>query len=189
MKKSLFKNKNSQRGFTIIEVFVGITILLIGIVGPMVLVNRNMQAARFSRDQITAYYLAQEAIEVVRQVRDTNMLSSNSNWLARFPANCSNGCIVNADKTANSNDKIKICSQANCTSDPERNLGEKKLVINNQGRYVHGGSGIDANISRYIKISGVDDQRTITVVVEFDAGRYFQKYETVSTISNWAPGR
>lgn len=60
---------------TLIETLVAISILTVAIVGPMSLTMQSLAAAFYARDQITAFNLAQEAIESVRSVRDGNILS------------------------------------------------------------------------------------------------------------------
>jgi len=53
---------------------VAITLMTIAIVAPMLLTVQSLASAYYSRDQITAFYLAQEAIEEVHQIRDNNIL-------------------------------------------------------------------------------------------------------------------
>lgn len=65
----------SMKGFTLIETMVAVTILTLAIAGPLVTANRAIVAARISRDQLTASYLAQEGIEYMRAVRDDNYLA------------------------------------------------------------------------------------------------------------------
>ena len=65
---------SESKGFTLIETMVAISILMVAIVAPMSLAAQSLSAAYYARDQITAFYLAQEGIEVVRSVRDTNIL-------------------------------------------------------------------------------------------------------------------
>ena len=65
-----------SKGFTLIETMVAISILAIAIVAPMSLTAQSLATAYYSRDQITAFNLAQEAIEAVRSIRDGNVLNN-----------------------------------------------------------------------------------------------------------------
>jgi prepilin-type N-terminal cleavage/methylation domain-containing protein len=64
----------SQKGMTLIETLVAITILTVAIVAPMSLTMQSLSAAYYARDQIAAFNLGQEAIESVRAIRDGNIL-------------------------------------------------------------------------------------------------------------------
>lgn len=61
-------------GFTLIETLIAITLLMLAVVEPMVLTAQSLRSAYYARDQITASNLAQEAIEAVRSVRDSQIL-------------------------------------------------------------------------------------------------------------------
>src|SRR5690606_10865581 len=56
---------NLVSGFTLIETFVAITILLIAVIGPLALVSKSLSDSIFSQNQITAFYLGKEALELV----------------------------------------------------------------------------------------------------------------------------
>ena len=71
----------SRGGFTIIETLVAIAILLLAIVGPLTMAEKGLASAEAARQEITAFYLAQEAIEYVRNIRDTNALQNGGQWL------------------------------------------------------------------------------------------------------------
>lgn len=62
------------RGMTLIETLVAVTILAVAIVAPMSLTIQSLFAAYYARDQVLASNLAQEAIESVRSIRDSNIL-------------------------------------------------------------------------------------------------------------------
>ncbi len=81
------KKISQQQGFTIIETLVAITILMIAIVGPLTIAHKGLQAANQARDQIVASYLAQDAIEYVRNVKENNIRAGRY-WLTGFA-----GCI------------------------------------------------------------------------------------------------
>lgn len=61
-------------GFSLVETLVAISLLTIAIVAPMALTAQSLQSAYYARDQITAFYLAQEAIESIRALRDSQVL-------------------------------------------------------------------------------------------------------------------
>jgi len=75
--------KNTQKGFTLPETLIAILILTTSIAAFATVTQRGLSSAQLSRDQITAFYLAQEGIEFVRSVRDGNKLA-NVNWLTSF---------------------------------------------------------------------------------------------------------
>jgi len=78
------KNKNigkNQKGFTLIESMIAITLIVSGITGLLILVNRSMGFAGLAFNQLTAANLAQEGIELVRNIRDNNWMNKK-NWLA-----------------------------------------------------------------------------------------------------------
>jgi len=90
----------SGAGFTLIETFIAIAVLLLAIAGPLTIASRGLLSAAFSRDQITAYYLAQEAVELIRNERDHNILSSQESWIHGFDTCLTeNGCYIDAADT------------------------------------------------------------------------------------------
>ncbi len=66
--------KPHNKGFTLIETMVAITILLVAVAGPLSVIGGTLSQISHARDQMIAVNLAQEGIEMVRQKRDSNML-------------------------------------------------------------------------------------------------------------------
>ena len=64
-----------SKGFTLIEALVSITVLMLSITAPLTLSYTGLTAAYLAEDQIVAYYLAQDAMEFVRNIRETNKLA------------------------------------------------------------------------------------------------------------------
>lgn len=60
------KNKN---GFTVVETLVAVTILMISIAGPLTVANKGLLAAVNAKDQMIASYLAQDAMEYVKNAK------------------------------------------------------------------------------------------------------------------------
>ena len=68
-------NTKSGAGFTLIEVMVAISILLIAVVAPMSIIGGSLSQIASVRDQTIAVNLAQEGIEVVRQIYSSNLIA------------------------------------------------------------------------------------------------------------------
>lgn len=64
----------NQAGFTLIEAMVAIVVLAIGVIGPLSLAARGISDGLFAQNQLTANFLAQEAIETIINQRNTNLL-------------------------------------------------------------------------------------------------------------------
>lgn len=75
---------NSTRGFTILESLFAIFILSMVIAGVFTVVQQNLSQSIIAKDEVKAFYLAQEAIEVVRNIRDSNQLIKYNNNLNNF---------------------------------------------------------------------------------------------------------
>ncbi len=99
-----------------IETLVAITVLVSSIVAPLTIASSSLFQARSARDQVTATYLAQEAIEMIHYIKDRNLMkgiaSPGSNWLEYLPDNK----WFAPDWGGISGGNMKICSNP---SDPE----------------------------------------------------------------------
>ncbi len=62
--------KTLQSGFSLVEVLVAITILLLVIVGPMQIISRSINSTSFATEQVNAWFLAQEGLELAQKGRD-----------------------------------------------------------------------------------------------------------------------
>ena len=69
-KKQINSSLRQERGFTLIETFVAITILMITVLGPMTLLSRALQESLQIKEQIIATFLAQEGVELMMDDRN-----------------------------------------------------------------------------------------------------------------------
>ncbi len=82
------------RGFTLIETLIAVLLLATAIAGPLTIAAKGLSAALIARDQMVAFYLAQDAVEYVRFVRDSNKLAGDP-WLTNLTAcTTSAGCTL-----------------------------------------------------------------------------------------------
>ncbi|MES2203085.1 MAG: prepilin-type N-terminal cleavage/methylation domain-containing protein [Patescibacteria group bacterium] len=68
------------KGFTLIETLVAVLLLASAIAGPLTIAAKGLNTSLTAKDQVAAFYIAQDALEYVRFKRDTNKLSGGS-WL------------------------------------------------------------------------------------------------------------
>jgi prepilin-type N-terminal cleavage/methylation domain-containing protein len=69
-----------NRGFSIIEVMVAVSILTIGMIAVLTMSEQTIKVVKFNKDKLTASQLAQEGLELVRNKRDKNWLTPPGEW-------------------------------------------------------------------------------------------------------------
>ena len=163
---------STARGFTLIETLVAITLLTVAIVVPMSLVTKSLSTAYYARDQVTAFHLAQEAIEIVRHVRDNNILKN----ALGTPTDLLNGIFLDGRAfivDARNND-IVACPQNGCP------------VLNTNGTfygYETGVGWVPTNFTRTVRAQFVDstsDEVHVSVEVSWKTGSFNVRRFTIS---------
>jgi|GEM_PF-2786761 len=79
----IISNKNSERGFGLIEVIIGITMLILTATAALSLSRTSIRAEAFNSRRVVAYNLGQQIIEEVRRTRDSawDDLNPETRWL------------------------------------------------------------------------------------------------------------
>ncbi|PIR12760.1 hypothetical protein COV49_04485 [Candidatus Falkowbacteria bacterium CG11_big_fil_rev_8_21_14_0_20_39_10] len=70
------KLKQSNHGFTILEILVVIFIITVGMVGVLSLIIQNIQVQYINKNILIASQLSQEGLELIRNQRDNNFKSN-----------------------------------------------------------------------------------------------------------------
>lgn len=79
----MFKLKEfikKENGFTLIEVIAAIFVFTIGILAVMALIDESIIFSDQAKSKLVAAYLAQEGLEIVRNIRDSNWIAKASSW-------------------------------------------------------------------------------------------------------------
>ena len=73
-----FINKRNLTGFTLLEIIIAIFFVTIGMGGVFIVIQKSFSVMSLSASRLVAANLAQEGIEVVRNIRDTNWLEGGA---------------------------------------------------------------------------------------------------------------
>lgn len=76
--KQSFGSRQHERGYSLVEVLVAITVLLIALVGPLTIAHSGLKRSYFSKEQTLSIFLAQEATEAVVKLREDAALAAAS---------------------------------------------------------------------------------------------------------------
>jgi len=83
------KAMKKNRSFTIVEIMIAMSIFTLVIGGSIVLINQTLVMISLAHQRLIAYYLAQEGIELVRNIRDNNWIQQQTDasysWSFGFP--------------------------------------------------------------------------------------------------------
>lgn len=155
-----------NKGFTLIETLVAVFILGVSIAGPITFVSSALQSSYYSRDQVTAFYLAQEAVELIKNIRDTNLLNGND-WTNNLGSCLSGDC----ELSFNQRDGILEICTSNCEI---MNKFTRKIHIEDlSGRDL----GDDLEGNGYI----------VSVNIEWKTGLVNREFSVQQLITDWVP--
>jgi prepilin-type N-terminal cleavage/methylation domain-containing protein len=185
-----------KKGFTLVETLVAISILLIAIAGPLTIAAKGLSTSFYARDQVTAFYLAQEGIEYIRNIRDTYGIDSAVDSTGWFDGGISPGvmdaCRTDRGATFCRIDVTTGVISACAASESNDSEGTKckPLELTNTGVGVYGYSGGTPSIyTRDISISPVaganGDAFRISVTVSWRSPLPNHKFTLVEDIMNW----
>lgn len=149
--KKYLNIKMKKKGFTLLEVIIAIFIITVGVVGTISLIVQTLSGTAIASQRLIAAYLAQEGIEIIRNIRDTNWLEGGDNPWNEGLTGCSNGCIADY-KTPTQLDP------------PLPAYNGQYLNIDTNGFYSYFG-GTPTKFQRKITISSETDVLTVKVSV------------------------
>ncbi len=169
-------NVKAVPAFTLIETFVAITVLLMALVGPMSIAAQSLRIAYYARDQVTAFYLAQEGVEYVRAMRDQNYLA-NTPWLTGI-ADCENAsCVIDFPNFTHA-----VCPVG--TTCPPVYVSSDTTLYNENA--ASGPASPFTRVLTITPISGTNDEVELTVTVSWASAGISRQFRIIENLFNWS---
>ncbi|MDQ1299562.1 MAG: hypothetical protein QG636_230 [Patescibacteria group bacterium] len=174
-------NTTPMRGFTLVETLVAITVVVTAMVGPLYAVQQSLNASRTAREQLIASSLAQEGVEYVRGIRD-------SNYLFVLRAGSPRSWLYGLDGTGGSVN----CISATCVIDPTQNTVSRTigpLYLSPTNLYTQ--VAVVPTPTIYTRtvlltpVSGSVTEMTLTVIVTWTSKNQTRNVTITERLHNW----
>lgn len=159
--------KHKQPGFMLVEILAVLFVVSVGLIGVLSLIVQNIQSQNINKRTIAAYQLAQEGLELVRKVRDTNWKNGNA-WDLNLAAG------------------TYYMDYLDETPHLLNNVTDSELYMNDSGFYIHNGVTALTPFSRTIEIIPISSGalRVYSHVVWYDRDKIFN-YDLETLFYDW----
>jgi len=161
----------APRAFTLIETFVATSVLLVTLAAPLSIAAQSLRSAYYARDQVTAFYLAQEAVEYVQAKRDQNYLAGTP-WLSGLDECIDTSC--NVDFPAFDHEACPTTCPA--------------LLISDQTGLFNIETGTPSVFTRAVKITavpGTSEEVSVTVTVSWVSAGISRQFQIAENLFDW----
>lgn len=178
----------NKKGFTILEAIVAIAILSLAISGSFSAIRSGLFASSNAKEEIQAFYLVQEVVEIVRNRRDANRLDTLyggvSNWLTGItldsPIPARGQCHVGETCTFDSfNNNISACSGS---------WGSCPVLRQDPNTFIYGYNGAwpATKFRREMQIESISaTEVSLTVRISWTHGALNREFKTKTILTDW----
>ncbi|MHA1481959.1 MAG: type IV pilus modification PilV family protein [Candidatus Heimdallarchaeaceae archaeon] len=158
-----------NKGFSLIEVITAIFILTVGVGGAFSLIYQTLSAVYIVRSELMASFLAQEGVEVVKNLRDNAWLESraatSTSWLTHL---------------GSGDYRLDYLTQ-----DLNTTYGGTYMKIDSNGFIGYSGD-TTTNFTRKVSLTNVSTTTVgVVVTVEWQTGGRPHSLEVRENITNW----
>ena len=180
MKEQIKNKKKFGSGFTLVEALVAVSIILVGVTAAFGTAQLGLSSTSAVRNRITAMFLAPEALEGVKNIKDSNLQkislnNSGINWLEGISiagaAPCGSECGYDVIT-----DSLSSCSD----------IGGCKIYLDDNFYRQMADGVTETGFVRQISVEEIVTgfEARVTVVVSRSSGN-FPPFTVVSLLHNW----
>ncbi len=173
-----FISARERGGFTLLETIVALALIVSALMGPFALASRGIFGAKFSRSKIVALNLSQEGIELIRQMRENNILSG-AQWRG-----LTGTCGVKCTRLQDGSYQPDVYTSASGSTPPVST--NAPLLFDAAGGLYSQTSGTATLFTRVVDIStpSVDQMRVRSTVTWVESG-ISRRIQLEATLYNW----
>jgi len=153
----------NNKGFTLIEVLLSVFIITVAVLGLYNGINYSYNSIEKAKEKFIAAYLAEEGIELVKNLRDSNFVTGSA-WNNGLTI-CAAGCKMDADDA--------VLDAVTPTA---------FLLIDSSGYYSYNAGGTQTIFSRKITITSINADK-----IKVSASVYYgdQEFLLEQYLYNW----
>lgn len=169
------KNNRKTSGQLLIESLIGISIVVVGLLGIVGLVSRSLSLNRVVSDQFTASYLSLEGIEIARNILDSNVISRvDIPWNKNFENNNPN-----------------VSYEVDYKSKSLEISQNRFLRLNGDGFYDYSLSGEVKPFKRTIKVNykSAENEIIVNSIVKWESRGGEYEVNNENHFYNWRPDK
>ncbi|MDD5528301.1 MAG: hypothetical protein PHO56_05040 [Patescibacteria group bacterium] len=182
IRNTKYEIRNTNPGFTILEITVVIFIIVMGLMGILSLSNQNIQVKTINRSTVIASQLAQEGLELVRNKRDVNWLQGGD-----WETSSSTGSHLDILQQAKGYSYTVDAATGLIGAAPGGiNDSAAKLYLNSAGFYTHAVTATSTGFSRLITVGNETAASTsVTCLVQWHNGTNTNNFTAQTVLYNW----
>ncbi|HQV64849.1 MAG TPA: prepilin-type N-terminal cleavage/methylation domain-containing protein [Candidatus Paceibacterota bacterium] len=176
--KSILKKINiNNHGFTLLEMLFAVIIFSFALVSLMTIAGKGVIATASARDQLVAQFLAEESLEVVRNIRDSNYINGSNSWIDGL-TECVDSATCDIEYVANAKPIMVVCPANDCSG---------RLLFNNNGQFRPEPVGTATTFWREIKITSItpDSELVLESTVHWRQKTINRSMTVTTRIADW----
>ncbi|MFA5360307.1 MAG: hypothetical protein WC349_05160 [Patescibacteria group bacterium] len=167
-----YKKNFNNSGISIIEVVVSIMVIAVGMVGVVSLVIQNIETQYINKNVLIASGLAQEGLELVRNIRDTNWITLGKTWNQDIVGDGT--YVIDYNGLSSVNMAINSIDETGA-----------RLYVDSNGLYTHTATANSTNFYRLITVVDNTNYLDVKCTIRWKDGTQNHNYTAETFLYNW----